>query len=102
MAETRWRFDQDFREGAVRIVRESGKPIAHVAKGPRHQQRHTGELDRPGSAVPGRRPALTEDKRTELVRLRRETRSWYWSVMCSKSGPLDLETHSFGADSHVL
>jgi transposase len=32
MAETRRRFDQDFRDGAVRIVRETGKPIAQVAR----------------------------------------------------------------------
>jgi transposase len=32
MAETRGRFDQHFREGAVRIVRETGEPIAQVAR----------------------------------------------------------------------
>jgi transposase len=31
MAETPRRFDQDFKEGAVRLVRETGRPIAHVA-----------------------------------------------------------------------
>lgn len=28
MAETRRKFDEDFRQGAVRLVRETGKPIA--------------------------------------------------------------------------
>jgi transposase len=32
MAESRRRFDQDFKEGAVRIVRETGKPVAQVAR----------------------------------------------------------------------
>ena len=32
MVETRRKFDRDFREGAVRIVRETGKPIAQVAR----------------------------------------------------------------------
>jgi transposase-like protein len=32
MAETRTKFDQDFREGAVRLVRRTGKPIAQVAQ----------------------------------------------------------------------
>jgi transposase len=31
MAETRRKFDQDFKEGAVRLVRETGRPIAQVA-----------------------------------------------------------------------
>ncbi|MFD1929866.1 transposase [Nonomuraea mangrovi] len=32
MGETRRRFDPHFRAGAARIVRETGKPIAQVAK----------------------------------------------------------------------
>jgi transposase-like protein len=32
MAQARRKFDEDFKIGAVRIVRESGKPIAQVAR----------------------------------------------------------------------
>ncbi len=32
MPETRRKYDPHFREGAVRIVRETGKPIAEVAR----------------------------------------------------------------------
>jgi transposase len=32
MPETRRKYDPEFREGAVRIVRETGKPVAHVAR----------------------------------------------------------------------
>jgi transposase-like protein len=32
MAERRRKFDREFREGAVRIVQETGKPIAQVAR----------------------------------------------------------------------
>jgi transposase len=32
MAETRRRFDREFHKGAVRIVRETGKPIAQVVR----------------------------------------------------------------------
>ena len=32
MGESRRKFDKDFREGAVRLVRETGKPIAQIAR----------------------------------------------------------------------
>jgi transposase len=32
MAENRKKYDKEFRDGAVRIVEESGKPIAQVAR----------------------------------------------------------------------
>jgi transposase len=74
MAEKRRKFDRDFREGAVRIVHETGRPIAQVARElgihegtlanwvARERQRHAG-------ADGGR---LNESEREELLRLRRE------------------------------
>ena len=73
MAESRRKFDQDFREGAVRIVRETGKPVAQVARDLGVNEGTLGNwvnLDRrrrgDGNGV------LGEDERAELVRLRRE------------------------------
>jgi len=73
MAETRRKFDRDFREGAVRLVRETGKPIAQVA---RDLGIHDGTLGNWVNADRRRRSegngALDEDERAELGRLRRE------------------------------
>ena len=73
MAESRRKFDQDFREGAMRLVRETGRPIAQVAKDlginegtlgnwVNADKRRRGEAD----------GALGEDERAELARLRKE------------------------------
>jgi transposase len=73
MAETRRKFDHDFREGAVRLVRETGKPIAEVA---RDLGINPGTLGNWVNADKRRRGdgdgALSEDERVELARLRRE------------------------------
>ena len=73
MAETRRKFDRDFKEGAVRLVRETGRPIAQVA---RDLGIHDGTLANWVNADKRRRGeadgALSEDERAELARLRRE------------------------------
>jgi transposase len=73
MAETRRKFEQDFKEGAVRLVRETGKPIAQIA---RELGIHDGTLGNWVNADRRRRGedngGLGEDQRAELVRLRRE------------------------------
>jgi transposase len=72
MAESRRKFDQDFKEGAVRLVRETGHPIAQIAKdlgiNPGTLANWVA-LDRQANDGNGR---LSEDERIELARLRRE------------------------------
>ena len=55
MVETRRRFDRDFREGAIRIVRETGKPIAQVARDPGINEGTLGNLIALGAGSPGGR-----------------------------------------------
>lgn len=74
MASTsRRKFDQDFREGAVRIVRETRKPIAQVA---RDLGINEGTLanwvNKDIEARLPRNGGVSESEREELARLRRE------------------------------
>ena len=69
MSESRRKFDQDFREGAVRLVRETGKPIAVVA---RELGIHDGTLGNWVNVDRRRNGALGEGERAELARLRKE------------------------------
>ena len=55
MAETRRKFDRDFKEGAVRLVRETGRPIAEVARDLGVSEGTPGELGERRPATPGRR-----------------------------------------------
>jgi transposase len=73
VGETRRKFDRDFKEGAVRLVRETGKPIAQVA---RELGINEGTLGNWVNEDRRRRGdgtgALSEDERAELARLRKE------------------------------
>ena len=73
MARVYRRFDEDFKQGAVRLVTETGKPIAQVA---RELGVNEGTLGN-WCAVERRRregnaTGLSESERAELVRLRKE------------------------------
>ena len=71
--EKRRKFDEEFKEGAVRIVLETGKPIAQVA---RDLGINEGTLGNWVNADKRRRGdgsgALSESEREELARLRKE------------------------------
>ena len=78
MADTRRKFDQDFKEGAVRLVRETGRPIAQVAKGLSISDGCCGR-SRPGqhrhATTPGRKlghagaPTVTSQTNTPAFRI---------------------------------
>ena len=71
--EARRRFDVEFKEGAVRIVRETGKPIARVARELGISDGTLGNwVNKDRRAREGGDGRLSESERAELVRLRRE------------------------------
>jgi transposase len=70
--ETRRQFTDEFREGAVRIVRETGRPIAQVARELGINAGTLGNWVAKDRAGRGDRPQLSEDERVELARLRKE------------------------------
>jgi transposase len=73
MAEARRRFDQEFRDGAVRIVRETGKPIAQVARELGINEGTLGNwVGKDRRARVGGDGPLSESDAAELARLRRE------------------------------
>ncbi|HXZ72311.1 MAG TPA: transposase [Streptosporangiaceae bacterium] len=73
MAETRRKFDRAFREGAVRLVRETGKPIAQVARDLGINEGTLGNWVNTDKRRRGEGDgALDEDEREELARLRKE------------------------------
>src|SRR3954449_6399065 len=67
------KFDEDFKTGAVRLVFETGKPIAQVARdlgvneGTLGNWEAVARRQRDGDGGP-----LSEDERAELARLRKE------------------------------
>ena len=72
MAETRRKFDQDFKEGAVRLVRETGRPIAQVAKDLGINEGTLGNWVNADRRRRGDGGVLSGDERAELGRLRLE------------------------------
>ena len=71
MPETRRKFDPEFRAGAVRIVRESGKPIAEIARELGVNEGTLGNWVNKDRIERGEADGLNVNEREELSRLRR-------------------------------
>lgn len=71
MAEHRKKFDQEFKRGAVRIVEETGKPIARVARDLGVNEGTLGNWVARARAAAGP-GGLRPDEREELKQLRAE------------------------------
>jgi len=72
MAETRRKFDRDFKQCATRLVRETGRPIAEVARDLGINEGTLGNWVNADKRRRGSDGALSEGERAELARLRRE------------------------------
>ena len=72
MPEKRRRFDQDFKDGAVRIVRDTGRPIAEVARDLGINEGTLGNWVNKDRSRRGESDELSESERQELQRLRKE------------------------------
>ena len=72
MPDSRRKFDPEFREGAVRIVRESGKPIAQIARDLGVHPGTLGNWVAKDRAERGGTQGLSTGDAAELKRLRAE------------------------------
>ena len=69
----RTKYDSEFREGAMRIVTESGKPIARAARDLGINEGTLGNwVGKAREAAGGADAPLSESERAELARLRSE------------------------------
>ena len=71
MSEKRKKYDREFREGAVRIVEETGKPVAQVARDLGVNEGTLGNWVNKNRVERGEGEGLTANEREELTKLRR-------------------------------
>lgn len=69
MSRLRRRFGREFRDGAVRIVKETGRPVAHIARELGVNEGTLGNWVRRDQAEQA--GGLTADERAELAGLRK-------------------------------
>lgn len=77
LVSTRRKFDPEFREGTVRVVLESGRPVAQGARDPVLNEGKLGNwVTKARPAAGGEDAPLGESERSELTRLRAENAEW--------------------------
>src|SRR4051795_5469335 len=81
MPEKRKKYDREFREGAVRIVEETGKPIAQVARDLGVNEGTLGNWVNLAREAAQRTRGLSKDDVEELKRLCAENAELRMSVM---------------------
>lgn len=74
MPQTKPPYPRQFRAEAVRLVRESGKPMAQIARDLGVSVESLRNWTRQAEIDAGEREGLTTAEREELTRLRRENR----------------------------
>lgn len=74
MPQTKPPYPRQFRAEAVRLVRESGKPMAQIARDLGVSVESLRSWTRQAEIDAGEREGLTTAEREELTRLRRENR----------------------------
>jgi transposase len=85
MAETRRKFDQDFKEGAVRLVRETGNPAAQVAQDLGINEGTLGNWVNADRRRRGDGTGALDEGTRGLARLRRENAELAMEVMSSSA-----------------